>query len=235
MKTIDAHAGGEPLRLIMDGFPAPRGNAGGQARVGESSRRSPAACADAGAARTSGHVRRDADRTGVAGLSRRRAVHEHRRTTAPCAATASSPLTTIALERGSCDPGGDGAPLRRYATRARFASSARWQRGRVERVRFVQCAVVRAAWRSCRQAGARRIRADVAFGGAFYAIVDGESVGLPLDARHVPELRRVGSGNRRAIEARRRSRIRSSRGSTGIVRHDLHRTAARLRQPTCAT
>ncbi len=24
-KTIDAHAGGEPLRLIVDGFPAPRG------------------------------------------------------------------------------------------------------------------------------------------------------------------------------------------------------------------
>src|SRR3977135_2248307 len=25
LKTIDAHAGGEPLRLIVDGFPAPRG------------------------------------------------------------------------------------------------------------------------------------------------------------------------------------------------------------------
>jgi proline racemase len=40
--------------------------------------------------------------------------------------------------------------------------------------------------------GSRRIRADVAFGGAFYAIVDGESVGVPLDAGHVPELRRAG-------------------------------------------
>jgi trans-L-3-hydroxyproline dehydratase len=26
VKTIDAHAGGEPLRLIVDGFPSPRGN-----------------------------------------------------------------------------------------------------------------------------------------------------------------------------------------------------------------
>src|SRR5438874_6395268 len=25
LKTIDAHAGGEPLRLIVDGFPSPRG------------------------------------------------------------------------------------------------------------------------------------------------------------------------------------------------------------------
>src|SRR4029077_1541312 len=38
----------------------------------------------------------------------------------------------------------------------------------------------------------RRVRADVAFGGAFYAIVDGESVGVPLDAAHVPERRRFG-------------------------------------------
>jgi len=25
LKTIDAHAAGEPLRLIVDGFPAPHG------------------------------------------------------------------------------------------------------------------------------------------------------------------------------------------------------------------
>jgi len=25
VKTIDAHAAGEPLRLVVDGFPSPRG------------------------------------------------------------------------------------------------------------------------------------------------------------------------------------------------------------------
>ena len=33
---------------------------------------------------------------------------------------------------------------------------------------------------------------DIAFGGAFYAIVDSEATGVPLDAVHVPDLRRLG-------------------------------------------
>jgi trans-L-3-hydroxyproline dehydratase len=46
----------------------------------------------------------------------------------------------------------------------------------------------------------RHIRADVAFGGAFYAIVDSEAVGLPIDVRHLPELRRVGMEIKHAIQ-----------------------------------
>jgi trans-L-3-hydroxyproline dehydratase len=49
----------------------------------------------------------------------------------------------------------------------------------------------------------RQIRADVAFGGAFYAIVDSEAVGLPIDVEHLPELRRVGMEIKHAIEAAR--------------------------------
>jgi trans-L-3-hydroxyproline dehydratase len=47
----------------------------------------------------------------------------------------------------------------------------------------------------------RQVRADIAFGGAFYAIVDSESVGLPIDAPHLPELRRIGMEIKHAIEA----------------------------------
>ena len=46
----------------------------------------------------------------------------------------------------------------------------------------------------------RHIRADVAFGGAFYAIVDSEAVGLPIDAPHLPDLRRIGMEIKVAIE-----------------------------------
>ena len=49
--------------------------------------------------------------------------------------------------------------------------------------------------------GARHIRADVAFGGEFYAIVDGETAGLPIDVAHLPELRRAGVEIARAVEA----------------------------------
>jgi proline racemase len=47
----------------------------------------------------------------------------------------------------------------------------------------------------------RTIRADVAFGGAFYAIVDSEAVGVPIDIAHLPELRRVGMEIKSAIES----------------------------------
>jgi proline racemase len=47
----------------------------------------------------------------------------------------------------------------------------------------------------------RQIRVDVAFGGAFYAIVDSEAVGLPIDVAHLPELRRVGMEIKDAIES----------------------------------
>ena len=42
---------------------------------------------------------------------------------------------------------------------------------------------------------------DVAFGGAFYAIVDSESVGLPIDAAHLAKLRSVGMEIKHAVEA----------------------------------
>jgi proline racemase len=45
----------------------------------------------------------------------------------------------------------------------------------------------------------RRLRADIAFAGLFYAIVDGESAGLPLDRAHLPELRRAAAAIRSAL------------------------------------
>ena len=50
------------------------------------------------------------------------------------------------------------------------------------------------------QLGARHLRADVAYGGAFYAIVDAESAGLSIDIAHVSELRRAGLAIRDAVE-----------------------------------
>jgi proline racemase len=53
------------------------------------------------------------------------------------------------------------------------------------------------------QLGSRRIRADVAFGGAFYAIVDSEAAGVAADIAHFPELRRLGMEIQRGIDRRR--------------------------------
>jgi trans-L-3-hydroxyproline dehydratase len=51
------------------------------------------------------------------------------------------------------------------------------------------------------RAAGRDLRADVAFGGAFYAIVDAEAVGLPITPARLPELRRAGMEIKHAVEA----------------------------------
>ena len=48
--------------------------------------------------------------------------------------------------------------------------------------------------------GNREVRVDVAFGGAFYAIVDSESVGIPVLPERLPDLRRVGMEIKHAVE-----------------------------------
>ena len=48
--------------------------------------------------------------------------------------------------------------------------------------------------------GNREVRADVAFGGAFYAIVDSEAVGIPIVPERLPELRKAGMEIKHAIE-----------------------------------
>ncbi len=46
----------------------------------------------------------------------------------------------------------------------------------------------------------REVRADVAFGGAFYAIVDSEAMGIPIVPARLPELRKAGMEIKHAIE-----------------------------------
>ncbi len=49
--------------------------------------------------------------------------------------------------------------------------------------------------------GSRRVPVDVAFGGMFYAIADGEALGTAVRPDSLPELRRLGSELRRAADA----------------------------------
>jgi len=47
--------------------------------------------------------------------------------------------------------------------------------------------------------GRRELRVDVAFGGTFYAIVDSEATGVPLDSTRLPDLRRLGAEITRSL------------------------------------
>jgi proline racemase len=117
-------------------------------------------------------------------------------------------VMTIALERGLVMPGGDGSTVV-FDTPAgivRAKAAVRTEASgavRVERVSFVNVPAFVLLAGLAIQAGGRHFRADVAYGGAFYAIVDSEAAGVVIDGAHAPELRRAAAAIRRAIEAAR--------------------------------
>jgi proline racemase len=116
-------------------------------------------------------------------------------------------VTTIALERGLVMPGGDGTAVvfdtPAGVVRARADVRAEAAAIRVERVLFLNVPAFVLFAGLAIQVGARQLRADVAYGGAFYAIVDSEAAGVAIDGAHVPELRRTGMAITRAIEGAR--------------------------------
>jgi proline racemase len=128
-------------------------------------------------------------------------------------------VTTIALERGLLLPGGDGvtivydSPAGSVRARAKIRANdcglriadrglgnADCGSGRVESVAFQNVASFVLHGGLAVTLASRTVRVDVAFGGAFYAIVDSEAVGLPIDVAHLADFRRVGMEIKRAIE-----------------------------------
>jgi len=216
VKTIDAHAAGEPLRLIVDGFPSPRGKTMLEKRDWVK--------------KHADHLRRalmleprgHADMYGailtepVSPGSHAGVLFMHNEGYSTMCGHGVVAVTTIVLERGLLLPGGDGtmvvydAPAGTIRARARLGAGGATGSGgsgpqagaiRVESVAFVNVPSFVLHGGLKVKLASRQIRADVAFGGAFYAIVDSEAVGLPIDVPHLPELRRVGMEIKHAIEA----------------------------------
>src|SRR3954466_5846800 len=229
VKTIDAHAAGEPLRLIVDGFSSPRGKTMLEKR--EWVRRHADHLRRALMLEPRGH----ADMYGailtepVSPGSHAGVLFMHNEGYSTMCGHGVVAVTTIALERGLLMPAGDGeavvydSPAGTIRARARIAPPSqvsghvgvRQDTGsgvpageqigaphrRVESVAFVNVPSFVLHGGLVVKLGTRHIRVDVAFGGAFYAIVDAEAVGLPIDAPHLPELRRAGMEIKHAIEA----------------------------------
>jgi proline racemase len=250
VNTIDAHAAGEPLRLIVGGFPSPQG------RTMLAKREWVKRHAD--------HLRRalmleprgHADMYGailtepVSPGSHAGVLFMHNEGYSTMCGHGVIAVTTIVLERGLLMPGGDGASIvydspagtvraraEIGAGRAGGAGPAGQERLRPSRaedmeIRGEGSASVRAGGGApapveeisahgprvhsvaftnvpsfvlhagiAVKLASRQVRADIAFGGAFYAIVDSEAVGLPIDRAHLPELRRVGMEIKHAIES----------------------------------
>ena len=221
IKTIDAHAAGEPLRLVIDGLPSPDGRTMLEKRAWALKRLDhlrrglmlePRGHTDMYGALLTEPVSRDAN----AGV-----LFMHNEGWSTMCGHGIIAVTTMAIERGLIwssppQPQDTGHPTGkaaigeiRYDTpaglvRARAHLAHHGDSVRVESVAFRNVASFVFEPSLVVTIAGRRIPVDVAFGGAFYAIVDSEAAGVPIDAAHLPELRRLGMTIAREVERLRR-------------------------------
>jgi trans-L-3-hydroxyproline dehydratase len=217
LRTLDAHAAGEPLRLVIEGFPRIEGRTMLEKR--EYVRAHHDALRRALMLEPRGH----ADMYGalltepVSAGSDAGVLFMHNEGYSTMCGHGVIAVVTLAIERGlmTLRDGQTEIVLDSPAGPIR-ASFSRRADGRVTDVSFVNVpSFVLHAGVPVR-ARERHLRADVAFGGAFYAIVDSEAAGLPLRPRALPEIRRAGMEIKEQIEAALRIEHPLEPGLTGI-------------------
>jgi proline racemase len=204
IRTIDAHTAGEPLRLIVDGFPPIDGQTMLEKRewlrencdhLRTAVMHEPRGHADMYGALLTEPERSDSD----AGV-----LFMHNEGYSTMCGHGIIAVVTIALERGLIVPrmaneivlDSPAGPIHATAT-----TTARDGRARVTGVSFRNVPSFVLHGGLTVRLGGRDVRADVAFGGAFYAIVDSESAGIPLVPSRLPELRRAGMEIKHAIDS----------------------------------
>ncbi|HUE88646.1 MAG TPA: proline racemase family protein [Vicinamibacterales bacterium] len=203
IRTIDAHAAGEPLRLVVEGLPSPEGATMLEKR--------------AWARKHLDHLRRaimleprgHADMYGalltepVTPGAHAGVLFMHNEGWSTMCGHGVVAVTTIAIERDLIWPGGPAlvldSPAGPVEARAAIATDRDGTR-HVSSVSFRNVAsFVFEAGLPVKLNG-RTLLVDVAFGGAFYAIVDAEAAGLPVDGARLPDLRRLGMAVKDEVE-----------------------------------
>ncbi|HUQ89668.1 MAG TPA: proline racemase family protein, partial [Vicinamibacterales bacterium] len=240
IQTIDAHAAGEPLRLVVEGMPAPEGRTMLEKRAWAMKRLDhlrkalilePRGHIDMYGALLTEPVSRDSH----AGI-----LFMHNEGWSTMCGHGIIAVTTMAIERGLIwhavpernrvggsnphDPENGGKPTSvhiRYDTpagpvQARAHLAHHGDAVRVESVAFRNVASFVFEPSLMVPIGGRKIPVDVAFGGAFYAIVDAEAAGVPIDGEHLPELRKLGMTIAREVEKLRRVVHPNDSGLEGI-------------------
>jgi proline racemase len=229
LRTIDAHTAGEPLRLIVDGFPPVQGTSMLEKRewvrencddLRTALMLEPRGHADMYGALLTVPERPDSD----AGV-----LFMHNEGYSTMCGHGVIAVVTIALERGLLVPRNRDAvvldtpagPVRARATLspreggdsgATPDGSLRERTGgigertadggrRVSSVSFANVPAFVLHPAVPVRLGPRTVHADVAFGGAFYAIVDSEAAGIPVLPERLPELRRAGMDIKAAVES----------------------------------
>jgi proline racemase len=217
INTIDAHTAGEPLRLIVSGFPTVKGKTILEQRDYVRKRhdrlRRALMLEPRGHADMYGALLTPPEREG----SHAGVLFMHNEGFSTMCGHGVIAVTTIAIERNLIvvPPEADGTmkvmldspagPIQATAivepVAQPFRAAASDQgRHRVTSVRFknVPSFVLHASIPI--RVGSREIHADVAFGGAFYAIVDSEAVGVPIIRERLADLRRLGMEIKHEVE-----------------------------------
>lgn len=210
--TIDAHTAGEPLRLIVAGFPAVEGRTILEQRefVRENydNLRRALMLEPRGHADMYGALLTPPEHPG----SHAGVLFMHNEGFSTMCGHGVIAVVTIAIERNLIvmprEPDGSvritldspAGPIEAVASVAQPFRAAHADTARVTSVRFrnVPSFVLHPAVPL--RIGTRDVRADVAFGGAFYAIVDSEAVGIPIVPERLADLRRVGMEIKHAVE-----------------------------------
>lgn len=209
IRTIDAHTAGEPLRLVVDGLPAPDGATMLAKR--------------AWAAKHLDHLRRalmleprgHADMYGalltepVTPGAHAGVLFMHNEGWSTMCGHGVIAVTTIAVERGLMWDAGasrDGGAIALVLdvpagpVHAVARTSIVEGRTRVDEVSFRNPPSFVLAAGVPVVVGGRTVSVDVSFGGAFYAIVDAEAAGLSIEVAKLPELKRTGMAIAREVE-----------------------------------
>ena len=202
LRTIDAHTGGEPLRIIIDGWPDIPGDTmlrkRSHARTHHDELRralmlEPRGHADMYGAIPTEPVTEDGD-LGVLFL--------HNEGFSTMCGHGIIALTKVLLDLDRVPRSDPEQPVLRIDTpagrvtaRATLAAD-----GSVSRVQFLNVPSFVLATDACVDVPGRGVlRYDLAFGGAFYAYVDAEPLGMSLDAEHAATLIEAGRAIKRHV------------------------------------
>ncbi len=204
LRTIDAHAAGEPLRLIVEGFPSPRGRTMLEKRAWVRSHcdwirralmQEPRGHLDMYGAVLTEPVAPGSD----AGV-----LFMHNEGYSTMCGHGIIAVVSIALEHRLILNRADSAGIVLDSPAGPIRATAQFEPESDRRVRSVRFANVPSfvylPGLSVR-IGSREIPVDVAFGGAFYAIVDSEAAGVPVEQNRLGDLRRLGMEIKQAVEA----------------------------------
>ena len=206
IRTIDAHAEGEPLRVIVDGYPTLVGatilDKRRHAKLHYDKVRTALMLEPRGHPDMYGCVLTEpVTPDGDAGV-----LFLHNEGYSSMCGHGIIALTTVAYETGMMIPTG-GAPTLRLDTPAgRVTARANWDpiAQRVRRVAFENVpAFVAAQDARVDVPGLGQVNYDLAYGGAFYAYVDASPLGFRLDGSETTALIDVGMRIKRAVMAAR--------------------------------